>query len=51
MSSAVQASRLQHPDSSTLRGLLSRGSYWLMVGSILPTVLLAMAIVVLMHTH
>lgn len=45
--SAVQASRVEHPDTSTLRGLLSRASYWMMLASILPTVLLAVSIAVL----
>jgi hypothetical protein len=45
--SAVQASRAEHPDGSTLRGLLSRASYWVMLASVLPTVLLAMVLAVL----
>jgi hypothetical protein len=44
--SAVQASRVEHPDGSTLRGLLSKASYWIMLASVLPTVLLAMALAV-----
>jgi len=45
--SAVQASRVEHPDGSTLRGLLSKASYWVMLASVLPTVLLAMVLAVL----
>jgi hypothetical protein len=44
--SAVQASRVEHPDTSTLRGLLSRANYWMMQASIVPTVLLAVALAV-----
>jgi hypothetical protein len=44
--SAVQAGRVEHPDGSTLRGLLSRAGYWIMLASVLPTVLLAMALAV-----
>lgn len=49
--SAVQAGRVEHPDGSTLRGLLSRASYWIMLGSVLPTVLLAMALAVIPPEH
>jgi hypothetical protein len=45
--SAVQASRVEHPDTSTLRGLLSRANYWMMQASIAPTVLLAVALAVI----
>jgi hypothetical protein len=44
--SAVQASRVEHPDGSTMRGLLSKASYWIMLASVLPTVLLAIALAV-----
>jgi hypothetical protein len=44
--SAVQASRVEHPDGTTMRGLLSKASYWIMLGSVLPTVLLAIALAV-----
>jgi hypothetical protein len=44
--SAVQASRVEHPDTSTLRGLLSRANYLMMQASIIPTVLLAVALAV-----
>ena len=44
--SAVQASRVEHPDGSTLRGVLSQASYWLLIASVLPTVLLALAFAV-----
>jgi hypothetical protein len=44
--SAVQASRVEHPDLSTLRGLLSRANYWMMQASIVPTVILAIALAV-----
>jgi hypothetical protein len=49
--SAVQASRVEHPDGSTMRGLLSKASYWIMLGSVLPTVLLAMALAVVPPEH
>jgi hypothetical protein len=44
--SAVQASRVEHPDTSTLRGLLSRANYWMMLASTVPTVLLAVMLAV-----
>jgi hypothetical protein len=49
--SAVQASRVEHPDGSTMRGLLSKASYWIMLGSVLPTVLLAIALAVVPPEH
>jgi hypothetical protein len=49
--SAVQASRVEHPDGSTMRGLLSKASYWIMLGSVLPTVLLAIALAVVPLEH
>jgi hypothetical protein len=45
--SAVLAGRVEHPDGSTLRGLLSRASYWLMLASVLPAVLLAITLAML----
>jgi hypothetical protein len=42
--SAIQAGRIQPPDRSTLRGLLSATGTWLIVASILPTVVLAVAL-------
>jgi hypothetical protein len=41
---AVQAARVAHPDRTTLRGLLSATGYWLVIPSILPTVMLAVAL-------
>jgi hypothetical protein len=49
--SAVQASRVEHPDGSTMRGLLSKASYWIMLASVLPTVLLAIALAVVPDRH
>jgi hypothetical protein len=49
--SAVQASRAEHPDGSTLRGLLSKASYWVMIASVLPTILLAMVLAVLSNAN
>jgi hypothetical protein len=46
---AVQASRAEHPDGSTLRGLLSKASYWVMLASVLPTVVLAMVLTVMVE--
>jgi hypothetical protein len=42
--SAIQAGRIEHPDRSTLRGMLSAAGNWLIVASILPTVVLAVAL-------
>ncbi len=42
--SAIQAGRIEPPDRSTLRGLLSSTGSWLIVASILPTVVLAVAL-------
>ena len=42
--SAIQAGRIDHPDRSTLRGLLSAAGNWLVVASILPTIVLAVAL-------
>jgi hypothetical protein len=42
--SAIQAGRVDRPDRSTLRGMLSAASNWLIVGSVLPTVVLAVAV-------
>ena len=42
--SAIQAGQMQSPDRSTLRGLLSAAGNWLIAASILPTVLLAVAL-------
>ena len=42
--SAIQASRIERPDRSTLRGLLSLAGNGLIVTSILPTVILAVAL-------
>ncbi|GLY14100.1 hypothetical protein LWF15_34410 [Kineosporia rhizophila] len=41
---AVLAGRVELGQAFTLRGLLTRATYWLMFGSVLPTVLLAMAL-------
>lgn len=49
--SAVQASRVEHPDGSTMRGLLTKASYWIMLASVLPTVLLAIALAVVPPEH
>jgi hypothetical protein len=49
--SAVQASRVEHPDGPTMRGLLSKASYWIMLGSVLPTVLLALALAIVPNKH
>jgi len=40
----IQASRVEHPDRSTLRGLLTAASSWVILASILPTVLLGVTI-------
>ncbi|MBT0767294.1 hypothetical protein KIH74_00045 [Kineosporia sp. J2-2] len=45
--SAVLAGRVELGHAFTLRGLLTRATYWLMFGSVLPTVLLAMALALL----
>ncbi|GLY33625.1 hypothetical protein [Kineosporia sp. NBRC 101731] len=45
--SAVLAGRVELGHASTLRGLMTRATYWLMFGSVLPTVLLAMALALL----
>ena len=42
--SAIQATRIERPDRSTLRGLLSLAGNGLIVTSILPTVILAVAL-------
>jgi hypothetical protein len=42
--SAIQAGQMQSPDRSSLRGLLSGAGNWLIAASILPTVLLAVAL-------
>ena len=42
--SAIQAARIDHPDRSTLRGLLLAAGNWLVVASILPTIVLAVAL-------
>jgi hypothetical protein len=42
--SAILAGRLRHPDTSTLRGLLSSTGTWLIVFSVMPTVILAVAL-------
>jgi hypothetical protein len=41
---AIQAGRVAHPDATTFRGLLLAGGYWLVIPSILPTVILAVAL-------
>lgn len=41
---AVQASRIQHPERSSLRGLLISSGSWLVIASILPTVLLGVTL-------
>lgn len=41
---AVQAGRIQHPDRSSLRGLLISSGSWLVIASIMPTVLLGVAL-------
>ncbi|GAB6900283.1 hypothetical protein [Kineosporia succinea] len=45
--SAVLAGRVELGQAFTLRGLLTRATYWLMFGSVLPTVLLAMCLALL----
>jgi hypothetical protein len=42
--SAIQAGRIERPDRSTLRGLLSAVGNWLIAASILPAVILAVAL-------
>jgi hypothetical protein len=42
--SAHQATRIERPDRSTLRGLLSARGNWLIVASIMPTVILAVVL-------
>jgi hypothetical protein len=42
--SVIQAGRVEPPDTSTLRGMLSAMGNWLIIASILPTVLLAVAL-------
>lgn len=42
--SAIQATRIDYPDRTTLRGVLSASGYWLVVLSILPTVMLAVTL-------
>jgi hypothetical protein len=42
--SVILAGRLRHPDTSTLRGLLSSTGTWLIVFSVMPTVILAIAL-------
>ena len=42
--SAIQAGRIERPDRSTLHGLLSTVGNWLIVASILPTVMLAVVL-------
>lgn len=42
--SVILAGRLRHPDTSTLRGLLSSTGNWLIVFSVMPTVILAIAL-------
>jgi hypothetical protein len=42
--SAIQAGRIERPDRSTLRGLLSASGNWLIVASILPPVMLAVVL-------
>jgi hypothetical protein len=42
--SAIQAGRIARPDRSTLRGVLSPVGNWLIVASILPAVILAVAL-------
>lgn len=44
---AVQAGRVERPDSSTLPGLLSRPGYWLSLVSAVPAILLAAVLAVL----
>jgi uncharacterized membrane protein len=41
---AIQAGRVVHPDRATLRGLLTSSSSWVILASILPTVLLGVAL-------
>jgi hypothetical protein len=40
----IQAGRLAHPDHGTFRGALSATGYWLVIPTILPTVVLALAL-------
>jgi hypothetical protein len=42
--SAIQAGRIQRSDRSTLRGLLAQRGNWLVVASVMPTVILAAAV-------
>jgi len=48
---AVLAGRVELGQAFTLRGLLTRATYWLMFGSVLPTVLLAMALALMPLTY
>jgi hypothetical protein len=41
---AIQAGRVVHPDGSTFRGMLAATGYWLVVPSMLPPVILAVAL-------
>jgi hypothetical protein len=40
----IQAGRVEHPDRATLRGLLVSGGSWVMLASVLPTVLLGVTL-------
>src|SRR5215471_3483293 len=42
--SAIQAGQMETPDHSTVRGLLSSAGNWLIAASILPAVILAVAL-------
>jgi hypothetical protein len=42
--SAIQGGRVEHPDRSTLRGLLGSAGYGVIVSSVLPTIVLAVAL-------
>jgi len=42
--SVILAGRVRHPDTSTLRGLLSTTGNWLIVFSVMPTVIFAIAL-------
>lgn len=41
---AIQAGRIDHPDRSSLRGILAAGTSWVGVAPVLPTVLLGVAL-------
>lgn len=49
--SAVQAGRVEHPDRSLLRGLVGASGYWIIVASVLPTVVFAVTLAFVGEQH